>query len=313
MGIVTRSRNHLAWRNSRTAARLIMRVSAWTLGALVFAGVSPARALVAQVRGSTLTVGVAEVSSGAPIAGAEIVLPELRLIARTDSLGHAIIAGVLPGTHRVRVRRLGFAPSDVQLRFERDTTDAVFRLERLAQTLARVDVSAESMPAGLKDFESRRKQGFGRFLIEKDLERDYDRPFMDVASVRFPGLALSSDETGHQHLVSVRSNCGATPPSHDPRGNGKIIQRPRASADSSGGFDDGGGSGGTLMGSCNPLKKPCFIQVYLDDISLGEADDGMIRTWDLSGAEYYTGASMPARYRTSGSACGVLLLWSKWR
>jgi hypothetical protein len=55
------------------------------------------------------------------------------------------------------------------------------------------------------------------------------------------------------------------------------------------------------------------VQVFLDDVKLDEEIDTLIRTWDLSGAEYYTGASMPARYRMSGSACGVLLLWSKWR
>ena len=67
-----------------------------------------------------------------------------------------------------------------------------------------------------------------------------------------------------------------------------------------------------MSGSCTSTR-PCLVKIYLDDIELGEADDGLIRTWDLSGVEYYTGASMPARYRVSGSACGVLLLWSKWR
>jgi hypothetical protein len=54
------------------------------------------------------------------------------------------------------------------------------------------------------------------------------------------------------------------------------------------------------------------MQVWLDNINLGESDPGLIRTWDLSGVEYYTGNSVPARYRTSGAACGVVLLWSKW-
>lgn len=85
------------------------------------------------------------------------------------------------------------------------------------------------------------------------------------------------------------------------------------------GTGGGGGSGGgaeaqenRMFGSCMSTR-PCLVMVYLDDVELGEADDGLIRTWDLSGVEYYTGASMPARYRVSGSACGVLLLWSKWR
>ena len=68
---------------------------------------------------------------------------------------------------------------------------------------------------------------------------------------------------------------------------------------------------GDAHGSCES-SQACLIQVWLDNINLGESDPALMRTWDLSGAEYYTGNTVPARYRTSGSACGVLLLWSKW-
>jgi carboxypeptidase-like protein len=281
------------------------------IGALAFASILAAAPLAAQRR-SMFSVGVADASSGAPIVGAEIVLPELKLIARTDSLGHVAIPGIAEGEHRVRVRLIGFAPSDVRLQFKGDTTGAVFRLERSAVELSRVDVSADAVPIQLKDFETRRKQGFGRFLTESDLTRDANRDFTDVATVRFPGLAIRTDEFGKPHIASIRSNCGSSSGGGgDPRGHGanvntRIIQQPKSG---SGGGDEGGN---TLSGSCESTR-PCFVQVYLDGINLGEADDALVRTWDLSGAEYYTGASMPARYRTSGSACGVLLLWSKWR
>ena len=263
----------------------------------------------ATVRGqathSTFTVGVAEAGTGAAIASAEVVLPTLRLIARTDSLGLARLAGVPLGTHRVRVRRLGFVPSDITLKFERDTTDAVFRLERSATTLPAVEVAAETVPVGLRDFETRRKQGIGRFLTETDLSRDASRGFADVATIRFPGLMVKTDEFGRPHVASTRSNCGSAPPDggNSRRGNARILDTGR---------QPGAGGGATASGSCYDTR-PCFVQVYLDEMKLGEADDDLIRTWDLAGAEYYTGASMPARYRTSGSACGVLLLWSRWR
>jgi hypothetical protein len=53
------------------------------------------------------------------------------------------------------------------------------------------------------------------------------------------------------------------------------------------------------------------VQTYLDDVLLDEADFDIITTWDLAAVEYYTGSTMPVRYRLSGSACGVMLLWSK--
>jgi Carboxypeptidase regulatory-like domain len=292
----------------------MQRGRSWVVAALSVSALAGAPTLDAQTRRSTLSVGVAEAATGAPIAGAEVLLPELKLIARTDALGHVAIPGIPEGTHRVRVRLIGFAPGDVQLQFRGDTTGAVFRLERSAVPLSRVDVTEDAVPARLKDFEMRRKQGIGRFLTEAELQRDYNRAFTDVASVRFPGLAIKTDEFGKPHIASTRSNCGgASGGADNPRGHGaaaantKIIQQPKASG---GGGEDGGGS--SMSGSCESTR-PCFVQVYLDDINLGEADDGLVQTWDLSGAEYYTGASMPARYRTSGSACGVLLLWSKWR
>jgi hypothetical protein len=121
-----------------------------------------------RARCARTAVGVAEATTGAPISSAEVLLPTLRLLVRTDSLGQARLPGVPLGTHRVRVRRLGFAPSDVTLKFEHDTTDAVFRLERSATQLSSVDVTAAGIPPGLRDFEMRRNQGIGRFLTEAE-------------------------------------------------------------------------------------------------------------------------------------------------
>jgi hypothetical protein len=53
------------------------------------------------------------------------------------------------------------------------------------------------------------------------------------------------------------------------------------------------------------------VIVFLDDIQLDVADFDIVSTWDLAGVEYYTGNNVPARYRVSGAACGVLLTWSK--
>jgi len=118
--------------------------------------------LAAQSGRSTLSVGVADAESGTPLAGVEIVLPELGLLAHTDSLGQARIPGVAVGAHRVRVRLQGYEASDVELKFAGDTTGAVFRLGHSSSgTLPSVDVTATAVPKELKDFEVRRKQGLG--------------------------------------------------------------------------------------------------------------------------------------------------------
>ena len=267
--------------------------------------------LGAQSGRSTLSVGVADAESGKPLAGVEIVLPELGLLAHTDSLGQARIPGVAVGAHRVRVRLQGYEASDVELKFAGDTTGAVFRLGHSSSgTLPSVDVTATAVPKELKDFEVRRKQGLGRFLVESDLAREGDRDFTTIASTRFPGLSARTDTDGRVHIASTRSSCGADGgrPGTDNRGVERIGGKP--------GMKPAMGSRGmdgepTMSGACTS-ERPCLVPIFLDNIPLGEADGGMIRTWDLSGAEYYTGNAVPARYRASGTACGALVLWSKW-
>jgi hypothetical protein len=83
-----------------------------------------------------------------------------------------------------------------------------------------------------------------------------------------------------------------------------------------GGGGRGGGSAGATtfgtFGTCT-AETTCPIVVYLDDMRLGQEDVDLdfVRTWELAGVEYYTASSVPVRYRVSGAACGVMLLWSR--
>ena len=264
-----------------------------------------ASSLAAQNGRSILSVSVADAETGSPISGAEVVLPDLKILTRSDGNGQARLPNIPFGTHRVRVRFLGYSASDVQLKFDRDTVGAVFRLGKTASTISGVEIIAAQTPSQLKDFESRRKQGIGRFLTEADLVSVADRDFMIVATMKFPGLTMQSDNGNQPHLVGTRSNCGAQAAN---RGVDRIGQQ--AGAKPKMGMRDGYQEG-DLTGSCES-SRACLVQVWLDNINLGESDPALVRTWDLSGVEYYTGNSVPARYRTAASGCGVLLLWSKW-
>jgi hypothetical protein len=266
-----------------------------------------ASSVAAQTGRSTLSVGVSDAQTGAPIVGAEVVMPDQKKLVRTDSLGQARISGVPFGEHPVRVRMLGYVPGEVDLKFAGDTTGVVFRLERSTQTLTEIDVKAPQVPQGLKDFEMRRKQALGRYLTEKELTANANKDFILLASATFPGLTMRTDESGQVHLAGSRNQCGADASMANPkRGVDRIGGKPglKPELGAREGFDD------FATGSCQQ-EKPCLVNVYLDDISLGETDAGIIRTWDLSGAEYYTANTVPVRYRRN-SGCGVLLLWSMW-
>src|SRR5688572_14145103 len=149
-----------------------------------------APSLGAQGRTSVLVAGVADAETGQPLENAEVVLLGLRRLARANALGEARLDGVPHGTHRVRVRMLGYAPADVQLKFASDTAGAVFRLTRSPTTLAAVNVEADAIPSGLRDSERRRQRGIGRFLTAEELDENRDRDFGIRVVSHYPGLRL---------------------------------------------------------------------------------------------------------------------------
>ena len=165
----------------------------------------PARTLGAQGGSSTLVAGVADAETGQPLEGAEVLLVRLGRLGRANVMGEATVSGVPHGVQRVRVRRLGYAPAEIDLAVAGDTTGAVFRLQRVATQLGEVKVEAPWVPPNIRDFESRRRQGIGRFLTDAELDKDRDRDFSLVVMTSFPGLMTVPDSTGHPLLVSRRT------------------------------------------------------------------------------------------------------------
>ena len=283
----------------------------------------------AQASDSTvLIVNVGDAETGLALQGAEILLPALGRSARTDGLGEARIGRIPSGTHRIRVRFLGYAAMDTSLQFVGDTAGVLFRLHRVVLALDPVEVKAPSS-LRLHEFEMRRRVGSGRYLTAEELERDSNRPFGVVAMTRFPGLRLVYDADGRPHVSSTRGACGGhVSPSEGllagAQGGGSGGRGAATTGGGPGQTQGSGGTGGaqgagnpasaggtrTYMGSCSP-GRPCYVVMFLDDIRLDNADFDIITTWDIAAVEYYTGNSVPPRYRVSGAACGVMLVWSK--
>jgi hypothetical protein len=178
--------------------KVALVIGAVTLGS---ATMRPAAAQAAA--GSTLVVGVADAETGAALEGAEVVLMKLFRIGRTNSMGEATIREVARGTQRVRVRRRGYAPSEIDLAVVGDTTGAVFRLQRTATQLGAVNVDAEWIPPRMRDVDTRRRQGIGRFLTAADLAQDADRDFTLAMSTRFAGLTTFIGTSGNRVLGSM--------------------------------------------------------------------------------------------------------------
>ena len=190
----------------RRVTRLAVAVTGTTLLGTVTAAASGQSAAGT----STLIVGVADAETGEALEGAEVVLMRLYRIERTTSMGEATIRDVPRGAQRVRVRRLGYAPSEIDLAIVGDTTGAVFRLQRTVTQLGAVNVEADWIPPKMRDVNTRRKQGIGRFLNEVELERDKDRDFVTAITTRVPGLSSIGDTAGHRYLVSTAGNLTLT-------------------------------------------------------------------------------------------------------
>lgn len=240
---------------------------------------------------AVVAVSVADAHSGAPIQDAEVLLIELRRLAKTNWLGEAFIAEVPVGIYRVRVRRLGYAPSEVSLRVTGDTAGIVFMLEPSATPLDSIRVVASHPFSRLAPFEMRRKLGFGRFLTNADLAVEGDRELSSVLSGRIAGLRSGRTPSGSAVLLSTRGSCGSWINEPRPAGGRAATER------------------GSVSSSC--LGGPCRVRVLLDEMDVSDDIDFFAKTWDPAGVEYYSAASVPVQYRDGRAGCGVLLLWTK--
>src|SRR2546422_10760046 len=77
------------------------------LAVLAALALSPVHALLAQETGRVAGTVTAQ-QTGAPLAGASVTLAGGSLGAVTGSDGRDLIAGVPPGTYRVRARLIGY-------------------------------------------------------------------------------------------------------------------------------------------------------------------------------------------------------------
>lgn len=253
---------------------------------------------------TTLVAGVADARSGKPLQGAEVLVVDLGLAARTNWIGEARIPRLSTGYHRVRVRKVGYAASDIRIRFAGDTIGPVFMLEPVPM-IDTVRVLGDRVPARLQEFEARRRLGLGRYLTSVQLDREGGRDFVNVVASHFPGVQVHTGLDGRRYIVSGRGSCGSPLPSHPVPRLGLGALGPRGS--SSGGGEAQGAT--AMLSSCD--NPDCPVRVYLDDLDLGEMDIDIVQTWDLAAVEYYTSSSVPIKYATSGAGCGVMLLWSK--
>ena len=266
----------------------------------------------AAQRGAPLVVSVADITTGSPIADAEVSLADFRRAGKSNSAGDALLVNVPPGTYEIRVRRLGYAAAAVRFAMSADSAKVSIMLKESATGLDTVHVVASAITTERhRQFDARMRRGLGRFLGPEALERSRYLDFPIVAIQSFPGLALITGRAGQWQLASRHGSCGVDT-TYESAGLGNIR------GEAQGSRLTGAGSGArqtvaeaaTSQSSCFS-DHPCHVKLFLDDQPVAEADINIVHTSELYGVEYYSTGNAPPRYQVSGAACGIILLWSK--
>lgn len=238
-------------------------------------------------RGSLSGRVVANDSSGAPLADAEIWIAGTTRSSRTSATGNFQFDDLPLGNVALQVRHLGFAPSQRVVTLGAAGGDTLtVRLSPLATLLPTVAVtaSAEPMRIGMREFESRRRVGFGHFADAKDIERTRAHSLSSIVMTIAGGLVL----------VRVNNR----------------------------GFTGGGYAVASRRYRNLSSTDPCFSQVFLNGTRVYPEMSGDARETpfaldqlpldDVVGIEVYKAASeTPLQFTGPAAACGTVVIWTK--
>jgi hypothetical protein len=133
----------------------------------------------AQLRGTLTDSDIKK-----PIRNAQIAVVGTELTALTDAAGSFLLRGIPAGTRTIEVRSIGYFPVSFTTDFATNAIhDTTLSISRRAQNLERVTVKAKegSMSLMLQEgFDTRRAQGLGKFVTQKDVERHPASSLTDV-------------------------------------------------------------------------------------------------------------------------------------
>jgi hypothetical protein len=235
---------------------------------------------------------VLDATSQKPIANAEVVLVDLSVSTRSDSVGNFSILSVVPGTHDLRIRVVGFAQLNSTLLFRAaQKVDADFLLTG-ETVLSKVDIrSAAPTPYAIKlsEFEKRRLTGGGGSYLTTDVfEKNDGKKLADILKKRIPGINTQCKQSAcylynSRGALTFRQKGGPCYASIVL--NGIIV------------FN---GSNGDAISMDHPERagQPLF-------------DLNSINSKDVIGVEYHPVSSVPAEYNATGTMCGALIVWTK--
>jgi len=239
---------------------------------------------------ATLSGIVRHDSTGAPLAGVEVLITTTPHRTETGTDGRYTLSGLPAGVYQAIFRKVGYLPVRVDVRLaSSETTRANTTLIESAVVLDPVIVTgspenSRGVGVGREAMEERRRLGFGKFFDAEYLRRVDSHLHLDDV-FRREGVQTFDMRTSNGHIWAAFNS----------------IRRD------------------------NQGKFNCVMQVYYNgapvgkggilDVSVRREDVIDLRTFPLSSLEaaevYRSAGEVPGEYGGPNAGCGVILLWSR--
>lgn len=169
------------------------RFCAGVLFLATFSSVTPQKA--AGQRGSLW--GYIKDSAGVGIAGADVGIPSLRRLTRTDDSGRFSFDRLSLGQAELSVRRLGYRPFYLTVAITNEHDSLRIVLDREPLLLATMNVSATEMRRreNVEEFYRRRITGVGQYISRDEVDKRWGGKPSDLLR-NTPGLRFVSIAAG---------------------------------------------------------------------------------------------------------------------
>ncbi len=261
-------------------------VLTWSLAVLAVSKTAWSQEPQTTIRGT-----VADSLTHQPLGGVAILIPGTEYRATTDPQGSFAIALAHGTTLLIQFHRRGYRSMEVEIDFPAEHVAEValgtIPLPADATQLDSLIVEAVAPPpAGLAEFYERLNRGAGRFITREAIEQQ--RP--SHVSEMFRGISAV------RLRCSGAGNCVAATPRQPRQSIALEMRTPRDTLIN------------RVQTAQDTLGTFCPMPVYLDGLPVADFNIDAVPPHDVMGIEIYTGALVPAKYRSS--ACGVILIWT---
>ncbi|HEX7338032.1 MAG TPA: SusC/RagA family TonB-linked outer membrane protein [Gemmatimonadales bacterium] len=239
-------------------------------GGLILCGVLPAGARAAQAQQGAIGGQVVDEAGGTPLEAARVILTGTSQIETTTREGRFLFREVSPGTHQVRVLRVGYKPATETVEVRPGETAAVsFRLAAAVVQLDELVTTATG---------EQRKLEIGNAVTTIDAAKVAEQApiteFTNLISGRAPGVQVlkSSGTTGTGTRIRIRGS-NSISLSNEPLyylDGIRLESNPTSSTLDIGGFGSGVGAGPSRINDLNPddiqdieiVKGPAAATLY---------------------------------------------------